>query len=89
MFDLGALELILVFLIILFVIGPKEIPNTFLMIGRSIRRFKLMWHKLNASVHHEMREAGIKEDLDKLLSPVEESDETDETDETVEDNDEK
>ncbi len=75
MFDIGWSELLVVGLVALIVVGPKELPGMMRKIGASIKKIKQMAGSFQRQVEEAMDESEISElkdsvnDLKKDLSP--------------------
>ncbi len=81
MFNLGIQELIVIFIIALLFIGPKQLPDLAKTLGKIFRDFKRASNEITDSVQREVRKIDdfkedvakdIKKDVDfKLLSEAE------------------
>ena len=64
MFDISIWELLVVFVIGLLVLGPKQIPQVAYKIGTWIRYLKNAWYALSAELRNQVQEE-ITKDTDK------------------------
>lgn len=79
MFDLGAQELIVIFIVAFLVFGPKRLPELGRTLGKGIRELKaalsnvkdtLEESELNVSKEIKDARAGIEESIKKAVGPV-------------------
>ncbi|MDQ7081356.1 MAG: Sec-independent protein translocase protein TatB [Paracoccaceae bacterium] len=71
MFDIGWSELLVIGVVALIVIGPKDLPGMFRTLGRFTARAKAMAREFQASLEAAAEETGVKDvtdDLQKLTS---------------------
>lgn len=61
MFDVGWSELILIFVVALFVIGPKDLPTVMYKIGKWIGQLKAMTRQLTSGIQDTMRDIELDE----------------------------
>ena len=61
MFDFGFPELLLVLIVALIAVGPKDIPAFMFKAGRLFRRIKLLIHRANNAVSDVMHELEVDE----------------------------
>ncbi len=72
MFDLGALELIVIGIVALIVVGPKDLPGMFRAVGQFVGKARRMAREFQRSMEEAADESGIKEaakglkDIDNL-----------------------
>jgi len=78
MFGIGTSEILVILLIALLILGPKEIPKVARTIGRGIRELQRAKDDLSKTIDFEMNEEEYKSHSKK-------SDESHETQETTED----
>lgn len=50
MIDIGFLELCLILILLLFVVGPEELPQFFAKLGRFIRNVKRLWQQADNEI---------------------------------------
>ncbi|MCM8823337.1 MAG: twin-arginine translocase TatA/TatE family subunit [Candidatus Omnitrophica bacterium] len=67
MFGISNGELIVIFLIILTVVGPKRLPQIARVIGRILRYFKDGFQELNDAIEDEAPQE-IKDEIRRLFS---------------------
>jgi len=84
MFGLGTSEILVILLIALLILGPKEIPKVARTIGRGIRELQRAKDDLSKTIDFEMNE----EEYESHSKKREESNETQETTEDKSDNEE-
>jgi len=71
MFDIGWSELLVIGVVALIVIGPKDLPGMFRTLGRFTARAKAMAREFQASLEAAAEETGVKDvtdDLQKITS---------------------
>jgi len=61
MFDLGTTELLLIAVVALLVIGPKELPNALRHLGRLTGKARAMTRHLRSGFDEMMRQAELEE----------------------------
>lgn len=61
MFDIGTTELLLVAVVVLLVIGPKELPNALRTAGRFTGKARAMTRHLRSGFDEMMRQAELEE----------------------------
>ena len=72
MFDLGMGELLVIGIVALIVVGPKELPVMFRTVGKFTGRMRAMARDFQRAMNDAADEAGVKEvsrDLKKMTSP--------------------
>ena len=72
MFDLGMMELLLIGVVALIVVGPKDLPVMFRNVGRFTGKMKGMAREFTRAMNDAADETGVKDiksDLTKLTSP--------------------
>jgi Tat protein translocase TatB subunit len=62
MFSIGSAELFVIFLVILFVVGPKRLPEIARMIGKAVRFFKQSLSEISQAIENEPSEE-LKQEL--------------------------
>lgn len=75
MFNIGPLELLVIFVVALLVIGPEKLPDAVRTSGLWIGRFRRSFHKIKAEVEKELRADEIKRQLhnESILADVEDA----------------
>lgn len=61
MFDIGTSELLLIAIVALLVIGPKELPNALRTVGRYTGKARAMTRHMRAGFDEMMRQAELEE----------------------------
>jgi sec-independent protein translocase protein TatB len=61
MFEIGGTELLLIAIVALLVIGPKELPNALRTVGRYTGKARAMTRHLRAGFDEMMRQAELEE----------------------------
>ncbi len=61
MFDIGWLELIVIGIVALIVVGPKDLPGMFRTVGRFMGKARGMAREFQRSMEEAADEAGLKE----------------------------
>ena len=84
MFGLGTSEILVILLIALLILGPKEIPKVARTIGRGMRELQRAKDDISKSIEFEMNE----EEYESHSKKREESNKTQETTEDQSDNEE-
>jgi len=70
MFDIGWGELLVIGIVALVVIGPKELPGVVRMIGQSMAKLRRMANEFQNQFNEAMREAelaDLKKDAEKMI----------------------
>lgn len=62
MFNLGMSEIIVIFIVALFVFGPGKLPEVSRAVGKSIREFRKAMNTVVDAAVEETKEAGEKDD---------------------------
>lgn len=76
MFDLGFTELLLIGIVALIVVGPKDLPGLFRNVGRFIGKAKGMAREFSSAMNDAADESGFKDatsgfsDLKKMANPM-------------------
>ncbi|MGV6811408.1 MAG: Sec-independent protein translocase protein TatB [Brevirhabdus sp.] len=73
MFDIGGTELLVVGVVALIVVGPKDLPGMFRTLGRFTAKIKSMAREFQTSMEAAADEAGVKDvtkDLKEFSSPT-------------------
>ena len=66
MFDIGWSELLLIGIVSLIVVGPKDLPRMFQALGRLTAKAKRLGREFTAAMEEAARETGVKEAADGL-----------------------
>ncbi len=64
MFDLGMMELLVIGIVALIVVGPKDLPGLFRSVGNFVGKMKGMAREFQRSMDAAAKEAGVDEALD-------------------------
>ena len=67
MFDIGGVELLIIAIVALIVVGPKDLPKLFLNVGRFVGRAKGMAREFTSAMNDAARDSGIS-DIQKTLN---------------------
>ena len=70
MFDLGLTELLLIGIVALIIVGPKDLPVLFRRVGEFVGKMKGMAREFTSAMNDAADEAGMKEALRALLKHV-------------------
>ncbi len=68
MFDLGMMELLVVGMVALIVVGPKDLPGLFRTVGNFVGKMKGMAREFQRSMDAAAKDAGVDEALDGMKS---------------------
>lgn len=66
MFDIGWSELLLIGVVSLIVVGPKDLPAMFRTLGRFTAKARAMGREFQRAMEDAARETGVKETADEL-----------------------
>jgi len=66
MFDISLGELILVVLVAVVFIGPKELPTVIRAIAKTLRMLKHLSNEVRKTFDDLAKESGIKDEMDKM-----------------------
>ncbi len=61
MFDLGMMELLVIGIVALIVVGPKDLPGMFRTVGNFVGKMKGMAREFQRSMDEAARESGVSE----------------------------
>lgn len=70
MFDIGMQELIVIFIVILLVFGPKRLPELARTIGKGLSELRRSIEDAKYQVDRELRETEIEETLKKAHTEI-------------------
>lgn len=73
MFGIGTSEILIIMVIALLVLGPKEIPKIARTLGRGMRELERAKNELKSSIEFEMNEEDAKQELAKKEARNEEA----------------
>jgi len=76
-FGIGTSEILIIMVIALLVLGPKEIPKIARTLGRGMRELERAKNELKSSIEFEMNEEGAKQELAKKEARNEEAEAAD------------
>lgn len=62
-FGIGPAELVLVFLLMLMVAGPKRMISWAYVAGQYVARFRKMWQEASAVIRKELEQAGVEPEV--------------------------
>ena len=68
MFDIGWSELLLIAIVALIVVGPKDLPVMFRTLGRFTAKARAMGREFQRAMDDAARETGVKDTADQLRS---------------------
>ena len=68
MFDIGWTELLVIGIVALIVVGPKDLPGMFRTLGRFTARAKSMGREFTRAMDEAARDSGVKDVADDLKS---------------------
>ena len=68
MFDLGMMELLVIGIVALIVVGPKDLPGLFRTVGNFVGKLKGMAREFQRSMDAAAKEAGVDEAMDGVKS---------------------
>ena len=72
MFDIGWMELLIIGVVALIVIGPKDLPEMFRTLGRFTAKLRAMAREFQRAMEDAAKESGVKDvarDINTLASP--------------------
>ena len=64
--SLGFPELILIFIVVLLLFGPKKLPEFAKLLGKTIREFKSTVDEAKSAINEEIEKAGVTSELKDL-----------------------
>jgi sec-independent protein translocase protein TatB len=68
MFDLGMMEILVVGIVALIVVGPKDLPGLFRSVGKFVGKMKGMAREFQRSMDAAAKDAGVDEAMDGVKS---------------------
>ncbi len=68
--SIGFPELVLVFIVVLLVFGPKKLPEVAKMLGKTIRDFRKTVNEAIATIEDEIEKVNITHDLKAIENDV-------------------
>jgi len=68
MFDLGMMEILVIGIVALIVVGPKDLPGLFRTVGNFVGKMKGMAREFQRSMDAAAKDAGVDEALDGVKS---------------------
>lgn len=71
MFGIGTSEILIILVIALLVLGPKEIPKIAKTLGRGMRELERAKNELKNSIEFEIKEEDAKQEIAKKEAEVE------------------
>ena len=80
MFGIGTSEILIILVIALLVLGPKEIPKIARTLGRGMRELERAKNELKSSIEFEINEEDAKQELAKKESESEAAEAAGDTD---------
>ena len=66
MFDLGWAEMLLLGIVVLLVMGPRELPNMLRTLGRLVRRLRVLSQGFRSQIDEISREVDPRSDLQRI-----------------------
>ena len=66
MFDLGWAEMLLLGIVVLLVMGPRELPNMLRTLGRLVRRLRILSQGFRSQIDEISREVDPRADLQRI-----------------------
>ncbi len=70
MFDLGMMEILVIGMVALIVVGPKDLPGLFRTVGKAVGKMKAMAREFQRSMDSAASDAGVSEAMDGVKSAV-------------------
>ena len=67
MFDIASSELLVVAIVALLVVGPKDLPKLMRTVGHWVRRARMMTGQLRAGFDQMMQEAEFQEERERIM----------------------
>lgn len=67
MFDIASSELLVVAIVALLVVGPKDLPKLMRTVGQWVRRARMMTGQLRAGFDQMMQEAEFQEERERIM----------------------
>lgn len=68
MFDLGMMEILVIGMVALIVVGPKDLPGLFRTVGNFVGKMKGMAREFQRSMDSAAKDAGVSEAMDDIKS---------------------
>lgn len=72
MFDIGILELALLFVVGLLVLGPERLPRVVRTVGATLRRARQTWFTLKTEITRELDAEDMRRSFDEPRKQLEE-----------------
>ena len=83
MFDFSFAELLLILAVIVFVIGPKDIPGVLKSLGQGVRRLQYIRYAMSQQFEDFMKEHDLNEVRHLSVDPLSEQTPLEQTEESV------
>ena len=73
MFDIGFLELTLLFVIGLLVLGPERLPRVARTLGGYVRKARQTWYSVRSEIERELAAEDLKQSVSERVEEVKDS----------------